>query len=463
MSHRALTDVTYAPFWLDDPARPVTRAPLTGKIATDLLVVGGGYTGLWTALIAKERDPGREVVLIEGDRIGHAASGRNGGFCSASLTHGLGNGLSRWPEEFGELERLGAANLRAIEDTVRRYGIDCAWERTGSLDVATEPHQVAALRSTVKQARRQGLAVEFLDEAAVRAEVDSPAYLAGAFDREGTALVNPAQLAWGLAEAAVRLGVRIYEGTPASDLTRCGDGMAVATPHGRVVARQVALGTNVYPALVRRTRADTIPVWDYVLMTEPLTRAQLESVGWRHRQGLADAGNQFHYFRLTADNRILWGGYDAIYHFGAKVKASYLDRPDTYGKLAQQFFAMFPQLDGLRFTHAWGGAIDTCTRFSAFFGTSHGGRVAYAAGYTGLGVAATRFGAEVMLDRLAGARTERTRTRMVRTKPLPFPPEPVRWIGVEMTRRSLIRADANGGRRNLWLRAMDKVGFGFDS
>jgi glycine/D-amino acid oxidase-like deaminating enzyme len=124
---------------------------------------------------------------------------------------------------------------------------------------------------------------------------------------------------------------------------------------------------------------------------------------------------------------------------------------------------MFPQLDGLKFTHAWGGAIDTCTRFSAFFGTSHGGRVAYAAGYTGLGVAATRFGAEVMLDRLAGEETERTRTRMVRTKPLPFPPEPVRWIGVEITRRSMIHADANGGRRNLWLKAMDAVGFGFDS
>ena len=124
---------------------------------------------------------------------------------------------------------------------------------------------------------------------------------------------------------------------------------------------------------------------------------------------------------------------------------------------------MLPQLYGIRFTHAWGGAIDTCTRFTAFFGTSHGRRVAYAAGYTGLGVPATRFGAEVMLDRLAGQETERTRTRMVRTKPLPFPPEPVRWIGVEMTRRSMIQADANGGRRNLWLKAMDAVGFGFDS
>ena len=463
MSHPALTDVSHSPFWLDDPQRPAGRPPLTGEVGTDLLVVGGGYTGLWTALIAKERDPNRDVVLIEGDRIGHAASGRNGGFCAASLTHGLANGLSRWPEEIGELERLGAQNLRAIEDAVLEYGIDCDWERTGSLDVATSPHHVEALRESVEAARAQGHTVEFLDTAAVRAEVDSPAFLAGALDRGSTALVNPAKLAWGLAEAAERLGVRIYESTPASDLTRDGDGMAVATPLGSIRARQVALGTNVYPSLVRRTRSYTIPVWDYVLMTEPLTDTQMASIGWTGRQGLGDTGNQFHYFRLTADNRILWGGYDAIYHFGAKVKPSYFDRAETYDKLARQFFEMFPQLAGIRFTHAWGGAIDTCTRFSAFFGTSHGGRVAYAAGYTGLGVAATRFGAEVMLDRLAGQETERTRTRMVRTKPLPFPPEPVRWIGVEMTRRSMIQADANGGRRNLWLKAMDAVGFGFDS
>ncbi|MFE7751657.1 hypothetical protein ACFU5K_22620, partial [Streptomyces sp. NPDC057428] len=138
-------------------------------------------------------------------------------------------------------------------------------------------------------------------------------------------------------------------------------------------------------------------------------------------------------------------------------------RPETFLKLAWQFFECFPQLSGVRFSHAWGGAIDTCSRFSAFFGTAHGGRVAYAAGYTGLGVGATRFGADVMLDLLAGEETERTALDMVRSKPMPFPPEPFAWAGIELTKRSLARADSHGGHRNLWLRTMDRMGLGFDS
>jgi glycine/D-amino acid oxidase-like deaminating enzyme len=166
---------------------------------------------------------------------------------------------------------------------------------------------------------------------------------------------------------------------------------------------------------------------------------------------------------MTADNRILWGGYDAVYHYGRQVRASYDQRQATFDTLARQFFETFPQLAGVRFSHQWGGAIDTCTRFCAFFGTAYGGRVAYALGFTGLGVGATRFGAEVMLDLLAGEDTERTRLAMVRERPLPFPPEPVAWIGIQLTRWSLARADARAGRRNLWLRLLDRLGLGFDS
>jgi glycine/D-amino acid oxidase-like deaminating enzyme len=198
-------------------------------------------------------------------------------------------------------------------------------------------------------------------------------------------------------------------------------------------------------------------------MTEPLTDAQLAAIGWAHRQGVGDSGNQFHYYRLTADNRILWGGYDAIYHFGRKIDDRLDQRPATFDLLARQFFETFPQLEGLRFTHQWGGAIDTCTRFFAFFGTAYAGRAAYALGYTGLGVGATRFGANVMLDLLDGLDTERTRLQMVRSKPLPFPPEPLAFAGVQLTRWSLAAADRKGGRRNVWLRSLDRMGLGFDS
>lgn len=460
----SLADAQPVPFWLEDPGKPGALPALTGTERCDLLVVGGGYSGLWTALLAKERDPGRDVVLIEGREAGWAASGRNGGFCAASLTHGLGNGLARWPGELPVLEELGLRNLDAIGETVARYGIDCDFERTGEIDVATEPHQLRELEEMHQEAARLGFTgLELLDREAVRAEVDSPTFLGGIWDREGVAMLHPAKLAWGLKRVCEEKGVRIFENTPGLELARAGAGMAVRTPYGRVFARQVALGTNVFPSLVRRVRPYTVPVYDYALMTEPLSPEQLKSVGWQRRQGLGDSANQFHYFRITADHRILWGGYDAIYPWGGRLSEARDHRPETYLKLAGHFFRCFPQLEGLRFSHAWGGAIDTCSRFSAFFGTAHGGRVAYAAGYTGLGVGATRFGADVMLDLLGGEDTERTRLEMVRSKPLPFPPEPVAWAGIGITKWSLARADANGGRRNLWLRTLDRLGLGFDS
>ncbi|MFD3793960.1 NAD(P)/FAD-dependent oxidoreductase [Streptomyces californicus] len=460
----SLSGAKPVPFWLDDPERPDALPALTGDEHTDLLVVGGGYSGLWTALIAKERDPDRDVVLIEGHEVGWAASGRNGGFCAASLTHGLANGVERWPDEIAKLEELGERNLDAIEAAVARYGIDCEFERTGEIDVATEPHQLQDLREWHEEIVKLGITgVDFLDRDALRAEVDSPTFLGGLWDRRGVAMLHPAKLAWGLKRACRELGVRIYEHTRGLELARSGEGMAVRTPYGRVFARRVALGTNIFPSLVKRVRPYTVPVYDYALMTEPLTPAQLESIGWKGRQGLGDSANQFHYFRLSADNRILWGGYDAIYPYGGKLNADLDQRPETFLKLAEQFFTCFPQLSGVRFSHAWGGAIDTCSRFTAFFGKAHQGRVAYAAGYTGLGVGSTRFGADVMLDLLSGEETERTRLEMVRSKPMPFPPEPFAWAGIEITRRSLAHADDNGGRRNLWLKTMDKLGLGFDS
>ena len=463
--HPSLADAAPTPYWLDNPDRPAARPALAASGTADLCIVGGGYSGLWTAILAKERDPGRDVVLLEGSRIGWAASGRNGGFCAASITHGYANGADRWPDEIDTLERLGRENLDAFEETLSRYGIACDFQRPGAITVATEPHHLEWLREITRHNPR----ATYLDPEAMRAEVSSPTFLAGVLEPDDTALVDPARLAWGLAAAAEALGVRIHEDTQVTGLSSAGAGLEVRTgtrdPGGPHVVRagRVALGTNAFPSLVRRVRMHTVPVYDYALMTEPPTAEQLAAIGWRNRQGLDDMTNQFHYFRMTSDDRILWGGYDAIYHFGRQVRPAYDQRPETFDLLARQFFTTFPQLEGLRFSHRWGGAIDTCTRFCAFYGTAYAGRAAYALGFTGLGVGATRFGADVMLDLLDGVDSERTRLEMVRTKPLPFPPEPLAWTGIELTRRSLAAADRNLGRRNLWLRALDRMGLGFDS
>jgi len=471
---RALAGARPMPYWLDRADAPAPLPPLASRESADLAVVGGGYTGLWTALLAKEADPGRDVVLVEGRRAAWAGSGRNGGFCSASLTHGVGNGLTRFPAELPTLHRLGLRNLDEIEKAVGRYEIDCDFARTGELAVATAGWQVEALHETAAAARALGADIRLLDESAVRAAVNSPAYLGGMWDTGGCATVDPARLAWGLRRACLEAGVRIYEHTPVTSIGdersgpagrhgRSAGRLVLATPGGVVLARQVALGTGAFAPLLRRLDSYLVPVYDYVLATEPLSAQQLASIGWQDRQGVGDSANQFHYYRLTSDNRILWGGYDAVYYYGGQVAAALDQRAATFTMLARHFFETFPQLEGLSFTHTWGGVIDTCSRFCAFFGTARRGRLAYAAGYTGLGVGASRFGASVILDLLSGVPTELTELEMVRSKPIPFPPEPLRSAGIGLTRWSLARADRRDGRRNLWLRALDRVGLGFDS
>lgn len=461
----AIADADPYPYWYEDSDEPDSNPTLVRTETCDLCIVGGGYTGLWTAIIAKERDPNRDVVLIDAHEIGSAASGRNGGFMESSLTHGVANGQQRFPDEMPLLEELGLENLNHIEDAIRRYGIDCDYERTGVIDVATVFHSdsyLAELRDDYQQLRSLGQKVELLDATGMRAQVNSPTYTGGLWRKDRAAIVDPARLVWGLKSAAMSLGVRIYEDTKATSMEKDGVGVLINTPLGRVRAGKVALATNAFKPLLNRISHYIAPVYDYCMVTEPLSNAQLAELGWTERQGLSDIANQFHYYRLTEDNRILWGGYDAIYFWRGKVNTELESRPETWAKLSKHFFDTFPQLEGLKFTHMWGGAIDTCSRFCVFWGRAWQGRVAYAMGYTGLGVASARFGGEVMLDLLDGRRSRATETTFVQEKPLPFPPEPFRFIGIQATRWSLDREDSTG-KRNLWLRGLDRFGLGFDS
>lgn len=459
---KSLADAKLVPFWIDDKAHPDPTSALTTSISADLCVIGAGFTGLWSALLAKESDPSLDVVLLEASQAGNGASGRNGGFMDYCLTHTIENGLSRWPDELTTLNHMGYENLDAIEATLKRYNIECDFQRTGEMVVATEPYQLEEMRDEPEQFAPYGLQLEWYDREETRAFVNSPTYLGGLLD-PNIALVNPAQLAWGLRRVCLELEVRLFERTQATGLDEEAGGIIVHTQYGQVKAKKVALATNAFPPLLKRLKHYIVPVYDYALMTEPLTKEQRASIGWERRMGVGDAGNQFHYYRTSADGRILFGGYDAVYHwnngFGPHLETDH----KTFGRLADHFFTTFPQLEGIRFTHAWGGAIDTCSRFSAFWGKAFNGRLVYAVGYTGLGVGASRFGAQVMLDLLNGEDNERTRLKMVREKPVPFPPEPVRSAVVNFTRWSMDLADRNAGKRNLWLKLLDATGLGFDS
>ncbi|HKF86033.1 MAG TPA: FAD-dependent oxidoreductase [Candidatus Limnocylindrales bacterium] len=452
-------------FWYTtgDPGPP--RPPLEGRVAADVAIIGGGFTGLWTAIRLVEADPALRVVLLEADRVAEGASGRNGGFCAASLTHGLHNGLLHFADELERLEAEGVRNLRELVAFVRNEGIDAELEETGTLDVATEPWQVDGLAEYVALAAAHAIELAFLDRDAIQALVHSSRFQAGVRGGpERCVLVNPAKLAWGLATAAERRGVRIAEESRVRRLARRAGRVEVHVEGGAVVdAEHVVVGTSAYSAWMRRLATAFVPVYDYALMTEPMTTAQRDSIGWGGREGMSDAGNQFHYFRQSADHRILWGGYDAIYHPGNAVKPSHDLRPSTFDTLARQFVETFPQLDGIGFTHRWGGAIDTSTRFSVTFGETLGGRVHYALGYTGLGVGATRWAAGVLRDMVLDPSSDLLRLRFVRSTPFPIPLEPIRTPAVEIMRRSVIAADAHEGRRGMFLQAMDALGIGFDS
>src|SRR5699024_8973975 len=316
------------PFWLYTDERPPPLPPLTEDLDAELLIVGGGFTGLWTTLQAKERTPDRHVVLVEANTIGWAASGSTGGFCAASLTHGYDNGQTRLPEENERLAALGRESLDAIEPAVARYGMDCEFERTGELDVATEDYQVADLRA----GHDPEAGFIFYSRQELAQLVKSPTYKAALWDSREVAMVNPAKLCWELLRVIRELGFEVFEATKITNVSDRKTTLAVTTEtngaeteandaaaSATITADRVALATNVFPSLLKRVSLHTVPVYDYALMTEPLTTEQMESIGWEGRQGSGDGANRVHYYRLTADNRILFGGWDAVYHYGRRL------------------------------------------------------------------------------------------------------------------------------------------------
>ncbi|MEA2519521.1 MAG: hypothetical protein QOF49_1601 [Chloroflexota bacterium] len=452
-------------YWLAaSPAGPV-RPSLIGESTADVAIVGAGFTGLWTAIALTDTDPSLHVVVLEQETVGYGASGRNGGFCQASLTHGDANGRRHFPDEVELLEREGRANIRELIDFTRAHGIDCDLEETGGLIVADQPHQIDEFKAAADEAAERGEALVFLDRAAVQAEVHSPLWLAGLSEPPGRdVLLDPAKLVRGLARVCDQRGITIHERSKVRSVERRAGRVRVTSTTGATLdAGHVVVATSAYSGWLRRLETQFAPVYDYVLVSEPLTAEQRAAIGWQGRQGMSDANNQFHYFRLTADDRILWGGYDAIYYRNNGIGPAFDRRPTTFAKLEAQFRRAFPQLADLPFPFTWGGAIDTTSRFTVTFGQALGGRLTYAFGYTGLGVGASRWAAGVVRDFILRPDSDLLRLRFVRSRPVPFPPEPLRSIAVNAVRHELGRADRNAGRRGILLRTLDALGIGFDS
>ncbi len=463
----ALKDAVVRPLWHDPDIMPTRLAPLSSDLKCELLIVGGGFTGLWAAVQLKERKPDADIVLIEQTFIGDGASGRCGGFLSTSLAHGETNTEHRFPDEAGRLEALGIQNIRELLETLKRYNIDARYEKTGEMTVALDPESAKRLQAEYQEAIAEGEDVVWFDEDAVRKQANSPTFFAGLWHRGGQdGVIDPARLCWGLKDVLVnRLGVRVFEGTRLRDVKPLGIKAMQAHCEGGVIhSDKVLMATNAYTSTIGKIRRSVIPVWDYQIATEPLTEKQLDRIAWgkTSRHALADHVNMFHYFRLTKDNRITWGGGGAVrYYFNNGIDNKFMDAPACYEQLAREFFKMFPQLDDVKFSHKWGGIIASSTRFCMVPGVAYDGRLAWSVGYTGHGVGASRFGARIGIELLGYDPTDVIKMQFVTGRTLSWAPEPLRWLGVKFTQNALLKADRNGGKRGLWLKFLDMLGLGF--
>lgn len=461
----ALADAKPYSLWLDLPDRPPESPSLLGEDRCDLLIVGGGFTGLWAALQAKERDPGRDVLLIDRGRSPSGASGQNGGYLLGSLVDWFD--LPRFPGQEGELVRLGQENLREFQETLDRYDIHCDLEANGWVVAAHEPKQLLELKEIKEVGEAAGLESILLDRDEAQAELHSPLLLGAVYQPGAVCLVHPVKIATGLRRACERLGVRIYESTPATSLERVGAVMEVKTPHGSVRAPMVALATFAHPSLLTSLRKWRVPLYQHILATEPLSPEQLDALGWKRRQGFIDLNFFYHYTRLTADNRLLLGHMDGTLYPNRGVGPECEQDMSVFTRMLGYFARHYPQLEGIRFTHCWGGALDLNSRLAPFFGTAYDGRVAYANGYMP-GIGAARVGGSVMLDLLDGDRSSpylrlpllTGRGAHGRPSLRPYPPEPFLSMGMAVVRRGLER-ERETGTRGVALRALNRIGYHF--
>ena len=417
------------PWWIDEAGAPEPAAALSGRIDADVVVVGGGYTGLWTTLTLRRRDPASRVVLVEADRCGHGPSGRNGGFL-----HGYWSTLAWLRDRLGDEDalRLARAGDRILP-AVRELG-DEVWLREGGmLVVATTGAQEAVVERAVNAARALGVPEEAtpLTAAEVAARCASPAFRQGVRFRDG-ATVQPARLAFALRRHALDAGVELYERTPA---TRVRVGV-VETPDGVVRARDVVLATNAALARWRPLARRIAEFSSYVVLTEPLPDA-LEQLGWTGGEAISDGRMFLHYFRTTNDGRVLMGSAG-----GTRAHAE------------RGLRRLFPMFAGARVARHWGGPIDVSADRLPNVGSR--GRVHYAAGFTGNGVGPSWLAAQALASLVLGADDEWSRLPLV-NRPLRgrLPPEPLKRIGGALVRSAIMaieEAEERGRPGPVWAR-----------
>ena len=458
-----MRSIEQACYWLArlPPREPL---PLSTPAEADIVVVGAGLTGLWAALFLKQLDPGADVAVVEQGIAAYGASGRNAGMLSETVDHSHGLAVQHFGfEEARRLAALGEQNVAELTAFIRDRGIACDYEPSGRLNVALTPAHLEEAARSVELAERLGLTTfRLLDAAAVQAEVHSPLYLGGVAVAGG-GIMDPARLTDGLRREGERLGVRIYERTTVHSVSERGAGVVLRANGTTLTARRAILATSAYTHhLLPAGTCRFSPLYDYIIVSEPLTPAQWDAIGWRRRQGITDGRAFFNYYRPTPDGRVLWGTSEATYYAGNRVDPSCDHSPHHYATLRESWRRHFPQLADLGWEFEWGGAICSTTRLTPFFGRALGGRVSYGLGFTGHGLGSTRIAGRILAHLALERKGDLLDLSLVTRAPFPYPPEPLRRLAVNAVTRALRRVDA-GGAPNLMLRLLDRLGIGFSS
>ncbi len=451
-----MSSIEQSCFWLASREESPPDPPLVADRRADIAIIGSGFTGLWTALFIKTMQPDTDVVVLEQGIAGYGGSGRNAGIVSACIDHSHALAITHFgPDEAQRLARVGADNFEELA----AFAADCDFERTGQLQMALSPAHLDDCARSLEVAAALGLdGYRILSGEEARQEINSPLYL-GAVESSRSGIVNPVKLVYKLKREASALGVKFYERTRVSGF----DGDTVRTANGAVTAGKIVLATDSYTHLLAPNLLwRYIPLYDYILVSEPLTQAQRSTIGWRKRQGVIDGRAFFNYYRLTADERILWGTSEAMYYSPNRVDESCDHSERHYKTLRESFNRHFPQLADVSFPYAWGGPIASTTRLTPFFGGLAGGRIVYGLGYTGHGIGSTRLAGKILASMALSRPSELLKLKLVTDKPFPYPPEPVRSFAVRQVTSSLQKVDA-GGKPSFFLRMLDAFGLGFSS
>lgn len=423
---------------LPDDLRSADRPPLSGTVDADVVIVGAGYTGLWTAYYLLGNDPSLRVVLLEAEVAGFGASGRNGGWCSGYF-----------PASMAKIERTSSRDAaiamhHAMTDTVTeigevatREGIDCDWERGGTVYLARSAVELERARAYVDDWHSWGAdEYRFLDADEARGVAAATDVLGASFN-PNVAAINPAKLVRGLARAAEARGATIHEG---SRVTSMGPGV-VRTAAGQVRARYVVRATEGYTPTIPGSERALVPVYSLMLATEPLPESFWAEVRLAHRETFADHRHMIIYGQRTADNRIAFGGRGAQYRWGSRIHPS-LDRdPEVHAAIWARLVDLFPAVADFAVTHTWGGPLGVPRDWYASVGLDERTGMAWSGGYVGDGVATTNLGGRTLADLICGHDTDITRLPWVNHRSPKWEPEPARWIGVRAGNAVMASAD----------------------